>query len=296
MTTMSADAAPRRATEGQPVGRRGGIRYLVGATCVFIIALMLSPLVMSFFASIKTANEAQSVPPSYFPHALSAENYVKVADYGLGLWTYLGNSLGVAALAIVMCLVLSVTAGYGLARFKIPGKEVIFLILLAPLMIPYQALLIPLYLTFAKLGLANSLLGLAIVHTVLQVPFSVYLMRNSFEGIPRELEEAAVIDGSTPLQSFRLVFLPLVVPGLVTVALFAFITSWNEFLAALIFMNRETAFTIPIMLVAVRTGHLGAVDWGALQAGVMVSIIPCVIIYVLLQRYYVSGLLSGAVK
>lgn len=296
MTTMSADAAPRRATEGQPVGRRGGVRYLVGATCVFIIALMLSPLVMSFFASIKTANEAQSVPPSYFPHALSAENYVKVADYGLGLWTYLGNSLGVAALAIVMCLVLSVTAGYGLARFKIPGKEVIFLILLAPLMIPYQALLIPLYLTFAKLGLANSLLGLAIVHTVLQVPFSVYLMRNSFEGIPRELEEAAVIDGSTPLQSFRLVFLPLVVPGLVTVALFAFITSWNEFLAALIFMNRETAFTIPIMLVAVRTGHLGAVDWGALQAGVMVSIIPCVIIYVLLQRYYVSGLLSGAVK
>jgi multiple sugar transport system permease protein len=296
MTTMSVEAAPRRATEGQAVGSRGGVRYLVGAVCVFITALMLSPLVMSFFASIKTANEAQSVPPSYFPHALSAENYVKVADYGLGLWTYLFNSLGVAALAIVMCLVLSVTAGYGLARFKIPGKEVIFLILLAPLMIPYQALLIPLYLTFAKLGLANSLLGLAIVHTVLQVPFSVYLMRNSFEGIPRELEEAAVIDGSSPLQSFRLVFLPLVVPGLVTVALFAFITSWNEFLAALIFMNRETAFTIPIMLVAVRTGHLGAVDWGALQAGVMVSIIPCVIIYVLLQRYYVSGLLSGAVK
>jgi len=295
MTTMSADAPPR-ATEGRPVGSRGGVHYLVGAVCVFIIALRLSPLVMSFFASIKTADEAQSVPPSYFPHTLSDENYVKVADYGLGLWTYLSNSLGVAALAIVMCLILSVTAGYGLARFKIPGKEIIFLILLAPLMIPYQALLIPLYLTFAKLGLANSLLGLAIVHTVLQVPFSVYLMRNSFEGVPRELEEAAVIDGSTPLQSFRLVFLPLVVPGLVTVALFAFITSWNEFLAALIFMNRETAFTIPIMLVAVRTGHLGAVDWGALQAGVMVSIIPCIIIYVLLQRYYVSGLLSGAVK
>jgi multiple sugar transport system permease protein len=297
MTTTTIDMPARSAAaDSGVVGERRDIRYIVGAVCVLIIALMLAPLVLSFLASIKTPDEAQSVPPSYLPHALSAENYVKVAEYGLGLWAYLVNSIGVAALAIVMCLVLSVTAGYGLARFKIPFKEYIFLILLAPLMIPYQALLTPLYLTFAKLGLANSLLGLAIVHTILQVPFSVYLMRNSFEAVPRELEEAAVIDGATPLQCFSRVFLPLVLPGVVTVALFAFITSWNEFLAALIFMNRESSFTIPIMLVSVRTGHLGAVDWGALQAGVMVSIIPCVIIYVLLQRYYVSGLLSGAVK
>jgi multiple sugar transport system permease protein len=87
-----------------------------------------------------------------------------------------------------------------------------------------------------------------------------------------------------------------VLPGIVTIALFAFITSWNEFLAALIVMNKETAFTVPIMLVSVRTGHLGAVDWGTLQAGIIVSIIPCIAIYVLLQKYYVSGLLSGAVK
>jgi multiple sugar transport system permease protein len=296
MTTIAVEGQQRTAAQSRVVGEGRRTRYLVAAVCVFLIALMLAPLVLSFFASIKTANEAQSVPPHYFPHTLSAENYIKVADYGLGLWTYLSNSLGVAALTIVMCLVLSVTAGYGLARFKIPGREVIFLVLLAPLMIPYQALLTPLYLTFAKLGLANSLFGLAIVHTILQLPFSVYLMRNNFDGVPRELEEAAVIDGSSPLQSFRLVFLPLAVPGLVTVGLFAFITSWNEFLAALIFMNSEKSFTVPIMLVAVRTGHLGAVDWGALQAGVMVSIIPCVIIYVLLQKYYVSGLLSGAVK
>ena len=91
----------------------------------------------------------------------------------------------------------------------------------------------------------------------------------------------------------RRIFLPLVVPAMVTVALFAFITSWNEFLAALIFMNKETAFTVPIMLVCVRTGHLGAVDWGALQAGVIISIMPCMLIYLLLQRYYVSGFLSG---
>ena len=297
MTTIAISAPARaRAAEGRIAGQRGGVRYLVGAICVFLIALMLAPLVFSLLASLKPSAEAAAVPPTYLPSALSIENYLKVFEWQQGLGSYLLNSLGTAALAIVMCLVLSVTAGYGLARFKIPGKEIIFLILLAPLMIPYQALLIPLYLTFSKIGLANSLLGLAIVHTILQVPFSVYLMRNAFESVPRELEEAAVIDGCNPLQSFRRVFLPLVLPGLVTVALFAFITSWNEFLAALIFMNKETSFTIPILLVSVRTGHLGAVDWGALQAGVMVSIIPCVLIYVLLQKYYVSGLLSGAVK
>ena len=297
MTTIAISAPTRaRASEGRIAGQRGGVRYLVGAICVFLIALMLAPLVFSLLASLKPSAEAAAVPPTYLPSALSIENYLKVFEWQQGLGSYLLNSLGTAALAIVMCLVLSVTAGYGLARFKIPGKEIIFLILLAPLMIPYQALLIPLYLTFSKIGLANSLLGLAIVHTILQVPFSVYLMRNAFESVPRELEEAAVIDGCNPVQSFRRVFLPLVLPGLVTVALFAFITSWNEFLAALIFMNKETSFTIPILLVSVRTGHLGAVDWGALQAGVMVSIIPCVLIYVLLQKYYVSGLLSGAVK
>jgi len=199
-------------------------------------------------------------------------------------------------MAIVFVLALCVPAGYGLARFKFRGKEVLFLMLLLPLMIPYQALLSPLYLMFAKIGLANTHFGLAIIHTMLQLPFSIYLMRNSFEGVPRELEEAARIDGAGSFQCFWRVSLPLTVPGMITVALFAFITSWNEFLGALVVMNRETQFTVPIMLVGVRTGHMFSVDWGALQAGIIVSIIPCLAIYLFLQKYYVSGLLSGAVK
>ena len=112
----------------------------------------------------------------------------------------------------------------------------------------------------------------------------------------RELEEAAKVDGSTSWQTLRSIFLPLALPGIVTVGLFAFIASWNEFLSALIFMNKETSFTVPIMLVSVRTGRLGSVDWGALQAGVILSILPCVLIYLLLQKYYVAGFLNGAVK
>ena len=202
----------------------------------------------------------------------------------------------VALITIAACIALAAPAGYGLARFAMRGKEVAFIALLAPIMIPYQALLTPLYLDFAKVGLVNTHLGLAIVHTILQLPFSIFLMRNSFEAIPREIEEAAMVDGCSAWKRFTRIFLPLAVPAIVTVALFAFINSWNEFLAALIFMNRETSFTVPILLVSVRIGNHGAVDWGALQASVIISIIPCLAVYLALQRYYISGLLSGAVK
>ncbi|MBS3849512.1 carbohydrate ABC transporter permease [Devosia sp. J2-20] len=273
-----------------------GRSLVVAAICVLVITLMLGPIFLSLMASIKPPAEASASPPNYLPQNLSLENYQKVFDYQAGLMTYAGNSLLVAGIAIVLCLALAVPAGYGLARFQLPGKEFLFVLMLAPLMIPYQAILMPIYLNFSKIGLANSHLGLAIVHAVLQLPFSIYLMRNAFEAIPREIEEAAMMDGATSFTVLRRIFLPLVLPGMVTVTLFTFINSWNEFLAALIFMNKESAFTMPIMLVSVRSGRLGAVDWGALQSGVILSILPCILIYLLLQKYYVSGFLSGAVK
>ena len=289
------------ATEAGTISRSQGQRaaataYFGSAACIGVIAIMSAPLVLSFLASIKTAEDASAVPPHYLPGALSLENYLKVINYEAGLASYVGNSALVALMTIAASIALSAPAGYGLARFAMRGKEIVFLILLAPLMIPYQAILTPLYLDFAKVGLVNTRLGLAIVHTILQLPFSIYLMRNSFEAIPREIEEAAMIDGCSAWRRLTHVFLPLAVPALVTVALFAFINSWNEFLAALIFMNRESSFTVPILLVSVRMGHHGAVDWGALQASIVISIIPCLAVYLALQRYYISGLLSGGVK
>ena len=269
--------------------------YLAVAACVAVMAIMAAPLVFSFLASIESTAEVSSAP-HYLPHTFSLQNYLKVVGYQAGIATYIGNSTLVALMTIFACLALAAPAGFGLARFSPYGKEIGFLILLAPMMIPYQALLTPLYLDFAKLGLVDSRIGLAIVHTILQLPFSVYLMRNAFEAIPREIDEAAMIDGCSALKRLTHIFLPLAVPGLVTVALFAFINSWNEFLAALVFMNREHSFTMPILLVSVRTGDHGAVDWGALQASIVFSVLPCLVVYVALQRYYISGLLSGAVK
>jgi multiple sugar transport system permease protein len=303
---VSADVARARSlgsTAGAPVRRiaartwTGRNRYLTAALCVAVCAVMLAPITLSVLASLKTTAEAAAVPPTYIPHELSLDSYQRLWDYQRGLPVYLGNSFGTALLTIAITLVLTVPAGYALARFPIPGKEALFVFLLLALIVPYQALLTPMFLMFANLKLTNTLLGLAIVHTTIQLPFSLYVMRNNFEAIPRELEEAAVIDGGGPFQILFRVFLPSLMPALVTVALFAFITSWNEFLGAIVMMSRESAFTLPVILAAARTEtSLGGTDWGMLQAGVTISIIPCVLVYLLLQRYYVSGLLTGAVK
>jgi multiple sugar transport system permease protein len=121
-------------------------------------------------------------------------------------------------------------------------------------------------------------------------------MRNAFDSVPREIEEAALLDGCTPFTMLYRVMLSIVRPGVITIGIYAFLNSWNEFLAALIFMTKETSFTLPILLTSVRSGYYGAIDWGALQAGLMVTILPCIIIFLILQRYYISGLTGGATK
>ena len=300
---MSADIASASSTsEGlarRVAGRTwsGRNRYLAAAICVAICAVMVAPVFFSVMASLKTTAEAAAIPPTYLPSEISLDSYQRLWDYQAGLPVYLANSFATAFLTIAITLGLTVPAGYALARFPIPGKEGLFVFLLLALIVPYQALLTPMFLMFAGLKLTNTALGLAIVHTTIQLPFSLYIMRNNFEQVPKELEEAAVIDGGGPLQVLRRVFLPNLVPAIVTVALFAFITSWNEFLGAIVMMSKDSAFTLPVILAAARTEtSLGGTDWGMLQAGVTISIIPCVLVYVLLQKYYVSGLLSGAVK
>jgi multiple sugar transport system permease protein len=272
-------------------------RYLVGAVCVAISTVMLLPLLASVLASVKPAEEAAETPPTYFPHGLSFDAYRRLWEYQEGLPTYLLNSLLTAVVTVAFTVFLTGLAGYGLARFPIPFKEPIFVVMLLALIIPYQALLTPLFLMFSDLGLTNSVVGLAIVHTAIQFPFSLYVMRNSFEAVPKELEEAAMIDGAGSLQILRRIFLPAVVPAIITVVLFAFIMSWNEFLGALVMMTDGAKFTLPLILANSRTANLlGGTDFGMLQAGITISIIPCVVVYLLLQRYFVSGLLTGAVK
>jgi multiple sugar transport system permease protein len=169
-------------------------------------------------------------------------------------------------------------------------------LIIATLMIPFQSILTPLFIILAKLGLNNSLLGLTLVYVTLQLPFSVFMMRNAFDAVPREIEEAARIDGARDLKLLVRVLLPLVLPGAATVAIFAFLNAWNEFLAALVLLSSNDRYTLPVLMMAVRAGRLGAINWGAVQAGVVVTTLPCLVVFLLLQRYYMRGLMAGAVK
>ena len=297
MTAILERRHRARAAATRVRARGGRSGYLLGALCIAICTVMLLPLLMSLLASVKPTAEAAASPPTYLPHAVSLDSYGRLWSYQQGLPTYLANSLGTALLAIGFTLVLAVPAAYALARFQIPGKEVIFVVLLLALIVPYQALLTPMFLMFARVGLTNTLVGLAVLHTAIQLPFSLYVLRNSLSAVPRELEEAAITDGASSWQVLLRILVPSTVPAIVTVALFAFIMSWNEFLGALVLMSKGSSFTLPLILAAARTEtSLGGTDWGMLQAGITISVIPCVLVYLLLQRYYVSGLMTGAVK
>ena len=277
--------------------RRGisyGLRY---AVLIVLAALFLAPIVLSFLNSIKPPPEAAAVPPSYFPTQIVFDNYQELTTYGrVGIVQHAYNSTVVSILTVIGSVILSTLGGYGFARFDFRGKNVLFIMILSTLMIPFQSILIPLFVMLTTINLHNTLFGLSLVLITFQLPFGIFLMRNSFLSVPQEIEESALLDGCTSLTVLYRMMLRLVLPGIVTVAIYAFINAWNDFLAALIFMTSERNFTLPIFLTSVRSGLYGTVNWGALQAGVIVSIIPSLVIFLLLQRYYMNGLMGGAVK
>lgn len=278
------------------------IRQRIFITFQYVILIVLAllfifPILWSFINSIKPPSEALAVPPTYLPTQLVFDNYTELTTFGnVGLMRHVMNSASVAIMTVIGTIILSTLGGYGFARFNFPGKNILFIMVLSTLMIPFQSILIPLFVMLVQVDLHNSLFGLALVYITFQLPFGIFLMRNSFLAVPPEIEESALLDGCTSLSVLYLMMLRLVLPGIVTVAIYAFINSWNEFLAALIFMTDQNNFTLPIFLTNVRSGLYGVIDWGALQAGVIVSIIPSLLIFLLLQRYYMNGLMGGAVK
>lgn len=281
--------------------RPGATRRKVSRVLLYLVATGLAagflfPVVWSALTSISPAQQASSMPPPFLPTGFTFANYVKLNKYGAGIYQYVYNSGSVAILTVLGTILLSTLGGYGFSRFSFRGKNVLFLVILATLMIPFQSILTPLFLMLGMLGMQNTLIGLALVYITFQLPFGVFIMRNTFDAVPMEIEEAALLDGCNSFTLLYRVMLAPVLPGIVTVAIYAFINAWNEFLAALIIMSQEKKFTLPILLTSVRSGLYGSVDWGALQAGITVAIVPCVVLFLLLQRHYIRGLMGGAVK
>jgi multiple sugar transport system permease protein len=276
MTTTTASRAARSA----------GFNVTGAALAI----LFLFPLVWSGWSSVK------GQPGSAQPSGFGFGNYRYLASYGEGVATYLVNSTAVTAMTVAGTLLVSALGGYGFARFSFPGKNLLFLATLAILMVPYATILIPLYVLLDRLGLQNSLVGLSLVFIMFQLPFALFMMRNSFEAVPRELEEAALVDGCSTFTALRRVLLRAVRPGLVTVALFAFLASWNDFFAPLILISDASKFTMPVAVYSMQQRSFGAIDYGALEAGVVVMALPCLLAFLLLQRHYVRGFMTGALR
>lgn len=259
-----------------------------------ITLLFLFPVAWVALASFLPVGAASM--PGWLPSSFTLANYAGLLNGTTGFWRFLWNSLVVALGSSLGVALVATPAAYGFARFSFRGRSIAFILALVAIMVPFQTVLTPLFLVLRTLGLQNSLLGLGIVYTTFHLPLGILIMMAAFQGIPRALDEAATVDGATEFDILVRVLLPLVSPSVITVILVNFISSWNEFLAALILMTDQGNYTMPVMLVTISFGYLGAVDWGALQAGTVLTILPCLLLTAVFQRYYVAGLLAGSTK
>src|SRR5947209_8341054 len=239
-----------------------------------------------------TLDRLRAVIP--WPQRWSASNFVSVmTDQPFGRWVL--NSVVVAVFTTVLGIFLSCTAAYAFSRFKFPGRRAGMMGFLVSQMFPGTLMLIPLYIIMVQvLGLGSTRLGLIIVYATTSIPFSVWMLKGYFDTIPRELEEAAIIEGASAGTIFWRIVLPLAKPAVAITALFSFMTSWNEFILAATFMDKENMYTAPVGLRFFVGGF--SQQWGYFAAGSIIVSIPVVLLFLYLQRYLVSGLTAGGVK
>ena len=298
MTATDHAPGPAGATTHRPAGHAdhgGGAAQPLLRTPYYVLTgglalLFLAPLVWAAVASVAPQGGTAQTD------GWGLGNYSTLAAYGAGLGQYLLNSTLVSLMTVLFTLTISLLGGYAFARFRFPGKNLLFLLTLAILMVPYATLLIPLYVLLNAIGLQNSLVGLALVLTMFQLPFATFMMRISFEAVPKELEEAALVDGCGTFSALVRVLVPAVKPGLITVGLFAFLAAWNDFIAPLILISDASKVPLPLAVANMRQQVMGIIDYGATEAGVVVLAVPCVVLFLALQRHYVRGFMSGALK
>lgn len=269
----------------------GILRFIV---LLFYFLLVALPIYWMIITSFKTSNEIVNTQHiTYWPELFTLENYnnlFSTMHYG----TYLKNSVILAVTVAIVITVMSIYGGYALARFTFRGKGVALVFFLITQMIPAILVIIPIYVVYTKLHLVDTLFGLFLFYTVTNLPFCVITMRSFFERIPYALEEAAFVDGCTRGQTLWRIVLPVMFPGIVADFVFAFIGAWNELIGAVIFLNSQTNWTIPVGLKSLIGKY--NVDWGTMMAGGCLALLPTVVMFIFVQKYIVEGLTSGAVK
>ncbi|SFL94433.1 multiple sugar transport system permease protein [Paenibacillus sp. 1_12] len=267
--------------------------FVLRLPLLLAMAFTLFPLYWAVVTSLKQEGEITRLPIRYWPELITFENYF-VAWNNVGFSTFFKNSVFVSAMTVIIVLICSVLVGYAISRFTFKGKAAFMIMLLCTQFVPGAMLLIPLFMIFKQLGLTSNLLALIITYSTFQLPFNSLLMSGFISNIPEALEEAAMVDGCSRLKAIFLVIFPILLPGIVATTVFTFISAWNEFLFALMFISKPALFTLPVGLRYMQ-GEFD-IHYGALAAGSLISLLPAVILFAFVQKYLVQGMGSGAVK
>jgi ABC-type glycerol-3-phosphate transport system permease component len=263
---------------------------------VILIALLffaLAPVALMIGTAFKPNVEIFQVPPRWLPRAPTLSNFQKVM-FNSGIPRYALNSVIIATLMTFTALVLGTMAGYGFSRFKFRGNRALSLFMLLGQLIPLIALIVPFFQIFDAFGLLDTKIGIALAHLTTALPLVTWMSASYFSTIPVELDEAAIIDGCTRMQALRKVVLPVALPGIISIALFAFLMSWNEFVLASVLTNTDNSKTLPIGLSEFAT--MFTVDWGSTMAAAFLMTVPVMAVFLVFQKQFVRGLSAGAVK
>ncbi len=264
---------------------------VIALTIFMIIALF--PIYWMINTSFKPAAEAASVPIQYWPKHFTLDNYRDVLRL-TKFPVFFGNSLIVSLLAAIPTVIVGMFAAYGIARFQFRGKGPSMMLLLATQMVPSLVLIVPLFIAFSKMGMIDHRISLIIPYFVTAIPFCVLMMVGFFKQVPYALEESAMIDGCTRMQSLFKIVMPVIMPGVVSSFVFAFINAWNELFFGVMFINSESVKTIPtgISMFIQKVD----VNWASMTAAATMSLLPTMILFFIVQKYLVQGLTAGAVK
>jgi N,N'-diacetylchitobiose transport system permease protein len=272
--------------------RKGGLAANLAGLVVFFIAIF--PIYWMVTTSFQRGSDITGGQPRFSPFGGTLANYSKVFTGGAFL-NALRNSLIVTACTVGAALLLALLAAFGVSRFRFRGRRAFVLAVLMVQMVPAEALVISLFKVLDGWDLINTVTGLVAVYLVLVLPFTIWVLRGFVAGIPVELEEAAMVDGCGRIRAFIKVTLPLMGPGLVATGVFGFIQAWNEFIFALVIMNRPGRQTLPVWLQTFNEGARGT-DWGGVMAGSTMMAIPVIVFFLLVQSRLSAGLTVGAVK
>ena len=297
-TTATAARTPRTAARTSATGavslRRHRRRHPVAHVLVYALCLIwVFPIYWMVNTSFKTPADIQSTTPQFFPHPFSVVNYINALTKA-GFVSSLVNSLIITLGTVVVSIVLGFLAAAALTRFRFAGRKAILISIICVQMIPGTALLIPLFLSFKSLGLLNSYGGLILAYVASVLPFSIWVLRSFFVALPDEIEEAAKVDGASTFRILRSIYFPLVLPGLISTSVFAFINGWNDFITAYVMLQDQSKYTLPVWLVSFSTNE--GTDYGGLIAASVLFSLPVVIFFMIVQRNLVTGMSSGAVK